>query len=34
MFCFQAWQTVDNDTKFTAEKYFGCCGFENSTIDG
>ena len=26
----QAWNTVDNNTKFTAENYFGCCGFNSN----
>lgn len=26
----KAWGTVDNNTKFTAENYFGCCGFKTN----
>jgi len=28
----KAWQKVDNTTKFTAENYFGCCGFEDGNV--
>jgi tetraspanin-13/31 len=26
----KAWGTIDDTTKFTAEKYFGCCGFNSN----
>jgi len=28
----KAWKGVDNTTKFTAENYFGCCGFEDGNV--
>ena len=27
---FQAWKKIDNSTKFQAEEFFGCCGFESN----
>jgi len=30
----KGWELASNETRFTAEKNFHCCGFVNSTVDG